>query len=883
MAGEKGVELKYKEDLDIGDVQKYLADAQLQATKKGSTTLAQAKLVFDRTLQCIQSLGEVVAGGAAYVVGGPANTCYNALSFVINAYQAYNGIFESLANLLERCLDFLDRLVNYRKMTMDANLKHIACKQLELFIDVCDHTLKLRHNKLSRVFATAKIVFLKDDGVQEFLARMQRLNEKELGLVASQTLLAVDVVDRGVSNVQKGVDNLGKDFRLSMEQQNEDRSEQKTEKDKKKWKATFLRVLGWPESDLRDSPDGKVPRRVWETRWRQHMEQVGDETGKWLESNHRFLAWAHDANHDLSVLGIEGSEGSGKTHLAANIIKRLQQPRGPSTRSSVAYYFMETDSKAKSASKTEVAATVTRSLLWQLTESYQPFLKSAAGICDKEGAIGGPLEMWKRFVLYNEERSNMDNTFFIIIDGLSEDAHAAFLRPLLLLLKNTPTARKKTRILITGNPTYFTALGDAGDIGLQTIKLGHVNLRDIELFIERGMDGIDMLQDRSRAGVSQMRARILDTLKASTGGDYRKIDLVLTEIDEKDDEPQINGCLERAGKAAADQIATIIQTLNETSTPNDISDINEMILWIINGATWLTPLQMEGVLSLKARASSSLAADDSAQPSDTHTTTFRSLESKIRNGRYSLFELVEANDEFEVKFKDSTSIYDATERIPHKSRNTDDIIGDLKTIQPAEVRMVKHYLKTVCPDDIYDKFGFADFFEQKLVRKKNFICQDPDNAELTLALRCLTCLVDERVRKTEVLHSYAARLFLEDYGINSLFGIGCPFDDDEGKSALAQRELPESWNTWVVGNTGLDVLARYLKDRAVLEGIKDSDLVKAFSATDENKSLSLLRPALNTAVRHLLRADATSREVENAFLFLLAAEAKLEIYEKNWS
>ncbi|GKT92604.1 neutral amino acid permease [Colletotrichum tofieldiae] len=194
--------------------------------------------------------------------------------------------------------------------------------------------------------------------------------------------------------------------------------------------------------------------------------------------------------------------------------------------------------------------------------------------------------------------------------------------------------------------------------------------------------------------------------------------------------------------------------------------------------------------------------------------------------------------------------------------------------------MVKHYLKTVCPDDIYDKFGFADFFEQKLVRKKTFICQDPDNAELTLALRCLTCLVDERVRKTEVLHSYAARLFLEDYAINSLFGIGCPFDDDEGKSALAQREIPESWNTWVVGNTGLDLLARYLKDRAVLEGMKDSDLVKAFSATDENKSLSLLRPALNTAVGHLLRADATSREVENAFLFLLAAEAKLEIYER---
>lgn len=867
---------------------------------------------------------------SSQVVGGPANICYNALAFVIKAYKTYNGILESLTDLLGRCLDFFDRFINYTKTAMSTNLKHIACEQLKLFIEVCDHTLKLRHNKISRIFETAKIVFLSDDGVKELLEKMKILNEKEFGLVISQTLLVVHNVEIGVSNVQKGVDGLATDVGLFVEQQNEDRSEQKTEKDTKKWKATLLRTLGWPESDLADSVDGKVPKRVWETRWRQYMEQVVERTGEWIERNSNFREWAYGTSHDLPVLGIEGSDGSGKTHLAAKIIKDLQQPPGASTRSAVAYYFMETDSKAKSASKNEVAAAVTRSLIWQYADAYPPFLKLAASICDKERAIGAPLEMWKSF-LCNEERYCMDMTFFIIIDGLSEDAHVTFLRPLLKLLKDNPQVCKRTRILITGSSNYFKLLGNANDISLKIIKLGGKNLSDIERFIERRMDDIDMLQDRSQSdmtqvsvenSITQMRRKIKDKLKNSNGGNYRKIDLVLAEIAREDDEAGINSCLKRAGNAAADQIGTIIQTLNENSTPSDISDINEMVLWIINGTTWLKPLQMDAALLLKASISTTPASGNSPQPPYTHTAIFKSLESKMRDGRYSLFELAEGFNGVEVKFKDNTSIDDAKHHIPHKRRNTGDDDGrrDSVTIRPSEVRMVKHYLKTVCPDDIYGKFGFTEFFEQKLVRKKNFICRDPNNAELTLALRCLTCLVEKRTRTTEALHSYAAdylynhlysaeyeydsqfeakkdgclsladrnlrtqigtllvRLFSEDYAVDSLFGIGCPFDDKEGQSAVSQGLIPTSWYNWVTNKEGLDLLTRYFKDRAILENIRDKDLVKMFNAADGNKSLSLLKSASKTAVKHLLREDATSREVENAFLFLLAVQAKVSHY-----
>ncbi len=122
------------------------------------------------------------------------------------AWQDYNGIFESLTDLLEKCIDFLDRLSNYAKTHMDAKLRRVACLQLSLFIDICDRALQLRHSMRFKVAAMAKVLFLKDTGIQDFLARMKRLNEQELSLVSSQTLLVATKVEKSVDAILTSVD-----------------------------------------------------------------------------------------------------------------------------------------------------------------------------------------------------------------------------------------------------------------------------------------------------------------------------------------------------------------------------------------------------------------------------------------------------------------------------------------------------------------------------------------------------------------------------------------------------------------------------------------------------------------------------------------------------
>ncbi|WXC60198.1 hypothetical protein SNK03_006061 [Fusarium graminearum] len=64
MAG--GNPAKIKQGLGIDDVLKYLNEAQVK-DKQVSEKYGTVKNIFNRTLQCIQTVGGIVADGASYV------------------------------------------------------------------------------------------------------------------------------------------------------------------------------------------------------------------------------------------------------------------------------------------------------------------------------------------------------------------------------------------------------------------------------------------------------------------------------------------------------------------------------------------------------------------------------------------------------------------------------------------------------------------------------------------------------------------------------------------------------------------------------------------------------------------------------------------------
>lgn len=746
---------------------------------------------------------------------------------------------------------------------MDATLRKVACCQLKLFVDVCDRTLQLKP-KRRKIEMFFRQLLLDDDFIKDLLGQMENLNAREHRLVSAQTYK----ISQDAAKSSQEAAKVSKESGAKLDSLIESSAAQKQDKMDQQFK-----------SKVQEAFFGKNAKDIekWETTLRKNRALLIQDTGKWLDDDALFTSWVSSEDSD-PILGIEGGDGSGKTLLATHAITRLQTQRGvigTSARSAVAYYFFETDSKEDSKAafaKKQVVQSVSKSLLWQLAQTELPYLKSIAGICDKVN-FEDPTDVWTQLLLENEDRLNIESTFFLVLDGLGDniDGLASFLQR---VSKDAP--RLRTRVMLTGNQNTFEKLEEAGGIRLTKMTLGLRNSQDIELYIKARMDAMDILKDTSRPGVADTRALILDRLMTVTSGDYYITNSTLSSIERADSLQEIEDCLEKAGNARPKQILEDIRKLNLTLKSQEIKEVNEIILWVKWAFLWIAPSLIEAALELK---------DDSA--SSDRQISLRSLESKIRD-KYSL--LFSLDDHRCVNF----SAEEMLDTIPLKRYRLDDPNHTKEEILPAELNIVRHYLSTVCPKDVYDKFAFEEFFAQKLERKTNYIYQDPDNAHITLALRCLRYLVEEKTEKTKELRSYApeslfrhleatdlsladrelkaqtgvllVRLFTEESAIEALLARDYG-PDWTVMSVFDLRTLPPHWEHWVFSNVGFDLIEKWCGDSTVLENLTDKDALKNLTNYTAGGG-NWYEKAAKSIVKTFLDPNKRREEMEDAFTLL---------------
>ncbi|KAK4163771.1 hypothetical protein QBC43DRAFT_300981 [Cladorrhinum sp. PSN259] len=912
---------KLDPNLDVNGVLTLVEKTQSADEKASESRLVR---VVDKTLSCIQMVGGMVADVASNVFG-PANACFNALNFVIQAYQGYQGMFKSLEGLLDECFQFLERLTFYK--SMDAFLRKVICRHLSLFVEICEYTISLRR-KRNQFKAFMSNTFTGDTHVKDLLERMENLKGREFGLVHAQTLSTAKTVEVKVDSMGedlKGV-GLGVTALLAVDK------EKKVEKATDKLLESFLHALSWNPADpeaWEDVPltrhDGlkRQPKKAWATNLRRHIENQTVETmGDWIKTNTDFVNWKNGTDGSSpSILGLEGGNGSGKTALAASIIRHLQDQStyNSESRSPVAYFFIEPDPKTQPS---EMPGIVTRSILWQLGLDNRDFLKSAMAAWEETrvGAVSKPIELWKQMLFSGRNQASTATVtpFFIVIDGLSEEFQFHdLLRPLLQLITNRDL-NPHVRLLLTGNTSIFNVLRNPEGVEFDTIMLESFNSSDIELYITHHLKKMSFLQDDTPE-VARVKKKIMDTLQKATSGDYRKISLVLSKIEA--DPENLDEILQGAGTSAAEQFRSDIQKLNETCSVQEIAEINEVILWLLDGEAWYNPAAIQAALNLKAR----IDADEKA-PAEGLSL----LKYKIEKGRYPIFEL-DADGDLVFKL-DRT---EARKEIPLRSDDPHAATASSrKDLHPAEVDLVKHYLKTLCPEQLYTKFGFDKFFEESTIRRQkpdgggSYIHQDKDNAHLLIAMRCLVCLAKQRTSKVRGLHTYAVyylysqlfsaaykktedddnggkavkreellaladhnyrvqagvlllKLLTEDYGIRSLLDIAPDdassyYGEEREESWLSSLRVPSHWSEWVLTSKGVDIVAAFFRDPSVSDKIRYAEYVKQVTSEEGNKLEVFFDPAVKILGEYFQRPDAKKADVENAFLFLLFHKATLD-------
>ncbi|KAI1649310.1 uncharacterized protein F4817DRAFT_33587 [Daldinia loculata] len=883
--------------LDINAVLKYVDDVQASSKKK-SEKFGTFRNIVNRTLQCINTVGGIVADGASTVFA-PAGMCYNALTFVIQAWQGYEGIFDNLAELLEKCTEFLERLESYQGK-MDKRLARVAVQNLRLFVEICDRTIKLRkkHNKL---FAFTKQLFLNDNGIQDLLSYMDRLNSKEALLVNAQTYKIVS-------------DSAG-DIKLILDGQ----KEQKKEQELKKWRAAIAKALGFPSTSL-DKDEEPIPS--WQKTFDARKNMLVDDTGKWILEDQAFLEWTDSKSFKKPVMVLGGRNGSGKTSAMANTMKYLRKISqvGPASRIVTPYFFVDVDKKKSDDEDTStVLELVSRALLWQISIAYEAMTKSVYQILERTPEFDGSLDLWQQLFINNKERMNPDTAFVLFIDNFDET-----LIPLLEKLTSGVIGRK-TRVFLTARPQMFSEwLEKEKGIGFNMIPISEHNSDDIDKYIASRMDSMPILKDPGRPGIPEWREKILRTLRFKCAGDYFKLNSSLDALAKVDLIDDINEVLAKADRTRVDQIDAELQRLNNSRTIKEIQEINEIILWIETGRRWLTINMMEDLLSVKYRNSSVAQLPNPIIPLTRRKTDSPNIESIAQEATpktltISLLpfaqKLAEKYPIFAVK--DSGYIDwrspEIKDRIKSKGSDPDAVMdvaaSGPQIIQESEIAIVKHFLNNVCPPELYERLEFEHFFRKKLGAKhREYICLDPDNADIKAAIACLTILTEEELRNNRSLRQYGrnwlldhlkevdlsaadrdlkaqvgpllVKLFTEECGIDSLFW---PFELGVSKQTWEDGENMDIRYTrieWVYSTAGVQEVSRWLHDSSVTKRIT-SDHPGASFVAEVKSSANLHKTVLSYAAKHLadhlfLRVEFLNRHFRCASCFIRGYLSRLD-------
>ncbi|KAL4977607.1 hypothetical protein BDW66DRAFT_165492 [Aspergillus desertorum] len=792
---------------------------------EGNRKRERVRTAFNRRLNVVQTVGGVATGAALQVsleafmsamslgqdkrINGGAD----AVVFVISAWQGYQAIFEELR-------------LSTTSAGMDTNLSRVSAQHLLLFVEICSRTIRLR-SKRTKLLAFTKVFFMQEDMVADLLNQMQRLVDKENRLVGAQTLaLAAEAAEASQATlaVTQGLADM-----LT------------AEKDTAAMIRLLFRTLAFDASKIDERR--QEPESSWATIHRNYMRRRIKGTGEWVFEDPLYKAWL--SGKGAPILAIEGKEGSGKSYLASTIITRLKQQRITDTRTkrtSTAFYFVEGDSREE-LKKAINLESVAKSLVWQFVQAERQYLKSVAGICEQLGEID-PGDISKHLLFGNELLAHMDITFYIVIDGLGDAVGEGMTRFLARASKLIPG--RDTRVIVTEDPRCFDQLARQEDIDFDRMAIEQRSADDVQQYISRRMDDMPALRTgTNRKGVTSLRTRIQARLAEQAKGNYLTMDTALDTIQQCEYVADIEEALETAGRDRSEQILEEIRHMNEQLTEGEIAEVNEIVRWIVCGAERLTPSQLGTALDLRV-----------GQPS------LLPLEDKFKS-KYQLFE-VDRNGRVDFRSTDIEELLREGHHSTHYRNQKDDDSFQKHGITPGESAMVQHFLRTVCPPEVYKRLDLDAFLEQKQQRRKKSAlrCDDQHTGQTLMALACLRVLNSPSGPQRKLVLPYA-RAFL----VQHLSAVGSElvmlFTGGDSLDVLLEND-EFTTNPQVRWRVRHYWLGEEESVRQIDEGSRQR------TAKIVSREGHLMRPGAEWMAHRLLRQPHFKPFTRDAFLFILA-------------
>jgi hypothetical protein len=730
---------------------------------------------------------------------------------------------------------------------IDIHLRRIILELLRSFMRICALSIKIsRHSKV--LLALKVFSFGSDEGVAAELQKLETLVQREIGMSVALTLESVKIngnntiagfaetkdslkaIGSKVDGVSTQIDGVSGYFERRENADKRKEAEKNANKDREKIKTAL-----------------KIDKEFWRSSQEDFVRDIVPNTGQWMFEDPQFAAWLDGKPGAAPILGLQAKQGFGKSFLCSVAIRHLYSLYPPSRqddRVSVAYYFFQKDTKDGKSSVNKAI----RSVVYQLCLSDEVYQRDVAIACDKPEEFSNTLELWNQLVAQLSKR--IDATFYVVLDGIDETETEAG-NPLLQIMQEVSQMwregrRLSLRFFVTGRPKIFSELESRPDIALSTIELGQRNKEDVLKFIDMRMDGMETMKNTESADIKELRERIRDSLFEGARGDFFKINYMLSEVGAKKRRKEIEEVLKHAGEDRLETIHREVERLNNTLSADDIQDFNQLLTWVIGSKAWPALKSLEGVLLLKNGETSLVA-----------------LEHQIGD-KYSAFLEV---SEYGTATTTSDSILDyfkqqaAVAAVDMASNTT-------STLHEVEISIVRRFLRNVCDEELFQKFGFDEFFARKLAGKPVMVSLDVDNMDVEILLSSLKAVPLKPTPELDSLLDYAWYWLPEH-----LQGVDLALSPPEHKRSLgsmliklftdetyanrwwsADNMYMRSW--WCYDDDFCNTVLNLFKDSAVQKGLSDEqrEWIQGLTSTAKLDD-DLLRPLAKIMAKRWLQTS----------------------------
>ncbi|PTB65626.1 hypothetical protein BBK36DRAFT_1202259 [Trichoderma citrinoviride] len=596
------------ESLQKGEV-KSLDDVQVKiqsvnqglqdADKEQNAKWEKAKSVGLESLKYLRMLVGAASQASSLVRQhlGAANLTSSALCFVFNIPEKIKGYNEAIDQVFGEVASALSQFEIYKTIS---NPEPLLVRQIHLvlvnFVKVCAHVVKYRQSRRrDRLLKQIKSVFDDDSDLAGQMAEFRRVLQHQRDVEGTLTLATVVETQQGITLLHEQSNIFGKTA-----QETHQKGVQTLTDDQDRMKALIkIRdALGVPSTVRLDTNTTQTCSDI--------IDKRNSKTGSWIWTHEAYTAWtsSKDKNKDgdgdvQRLLLVTGPPSSGKTLVNALITRRLEEQKG---RTYVAHYFFPTSTKKGDNEKNSIQSAL-RYMAFQIARVDVTVQKALSKACDDE------LAAFRRSVSVESLDSLWESlkigalgsnaTYHLIFDGIENlpDDQVKMLLEFVLSPQLAREARERVRVLLSATDDHLA--GWRGAESALRIQMEEHNTPDMKIIIEEALNRRGMLQNpRPNSDQERARTKILDKLPRNVEGSYSRLQFGLEDVIRLLSTRTAIRDLDRMLDQSMSSHEAAIKNLQRSLTADEISELNELLKWVLFSNEPMTLEKLEAAMYL---------------------------------------------------------------------------------------------------------------------------------------------------------------------------------------------------------------------------------------------------------------------------------------------